>query len=804
MADAPDLSGYSDEQLQGMLSAANSNGTPAKSSSAAPDLSGYSDTDLQAALNQSGSSKPQPKIGGLEAFGRGAEQMGALGYAPQINAEVQHLMGNGDYQGNLTKQKVSQDAAWNQHPWLYGTGAVTSAVPAAFASVLTAGAPEEAAGAGAGAGLLAKGAAALKSSSNLATLGSGALKGIAGESSAFGDAGRLLETSGVQGGIYGSSQGDGPGLNWDTAKNIGLGALGGWAGKNVLAGATTLGSSAVRSLSNRFFAGLAGNATDGQIGADAAYKLGITVPAAAFSHNPVTLATTKLDPFNGVRRAAASTLAQAGEKLSDVHGDVDPATAGESIQGAVNNWINGPSSKVGTSNAALDKIYGGIKGLSGNPQRVPISNLKTVVDNAASDPDFGDAYAPTLGIVKQALSDPDGLTFDRIRALRTAVSDKMDFGSLLQDRALNQDLLGQMRGALTQDLHSAADTVGGPGSGMAVKAADKAASGIYDTRSFLNSTIGTDPTKRSPSTAFNILKRMASVKNGNPTVLGNVKDIISQADPDAWDKFSQGYLQSIAPSDTPFTFGKFSKGWGNTSAAAKDIIFGPSGSGGARDTLENVSNLGKAAGSHLDHFGINPDTQSFWIPAELLGMLGGDGTATKAVAATGIGTAGGHLAAQDVAAPMPAPTFRSNFTSTIPGVSHALKWGQSPVKGGLAKTAINTAKQIGIPVGAKAVVDYSPVVGRLGLLGAYREAKGAGNEISGALGTDDQAEHAKGGRVERKDGGKTMNRTHEQRVKRLMDLAKKAKKEEDAATKSLLNVPDNAVVKALSVAQKAI
>lgn len=796
MADAPDLSGYSDEQLQGMLSAANSNGAPAKSSAAAPDLSGYSDTDLQAALNQSGSSKPQPKIGGLEAFGRGAEQMGALGYAPQINAEVQHLMGNGDYQGNLSKQKKSQDAAWDQHPWLYGTGAVASAIPAAAASVATDGAAD--------AGLIGN---ALKSSSNLATLGAGALKGIAGAgknaaSSLVGGTGRMLEGAMTQGAIYGSSQGDTP---EEKAKDAAYGAIGGKVGSKILGGVAYLGGAFGRSLYNKAFSTLAGNPTDGELGADAAHKLGITVPAGAFMHDPATIGAIKVDPFHGVPIAAASTLSQTGDKIAGLHGDVLPADAGEAVQKAADTWINGPSTNTGTSNAALDKIYGGIKGLSGNSQRVPVSNLKTVVDNAASDPDFSDAYAPTLGIVKQALSDPDGLTFDRIRALRTAVSDKMDFGSLLQDRTLNQDLLGQMRGALTKDLHSAADTIGGPGSGAAIKSADKAASGIYDTRSFLNSVIGTDPTVKSPSTVFNNLKKMASVKNGNPAVLGKIKGIATQADPDAWNQFSRGYLNNIAPSETPFTFKGFNKSWNGTSPDAKDLIFGQAGSGGPRYVLENVHTLANTGGPHIDQYGINPETQNFWQTGELLGLLmGGEGIGPKAAAATGYGAIGGKLAAQDVAKPLPPPTFRAKFLANHSNIQDALDKAQSPVPGMPSKSAVQTAKQIGIPAGADAAVKYAPVAGRLGLLGINSAANKVGSEISGALGTDDQAEHAKGGRVERKDGGKTMKRTHEQRVKRLMDLAKKAKREEDASTKPLLNIPDNAVVKALDVAQKAI
>jgi len=62
---------------------------------------------------------------------------------------------------------------------------------------------------------------------------------------------------------------------------------------------------------------------------------------------------------------------------------------------------------------------------------------------------------------------------------------------------------------------------------------------------------------------------------------------------------------------------------------------------------------------------------------------------------------------------------------------------------------------------------------------------------------------ATGGRIMRASGGK-VRKTHEELVQRLMNMAKQAKRKEDDGTKPLLNVPDNAIVKALDVAQQAI
>ena len=62
---------------------------------------------------------------------------------------------------------------------------------------------------------------------------------------------------------------------------------------------------------------------------------------------------------------------------------------------------------------------------------------------------------------------------------------------------------------------------------------------------------------------------------------------------------------------------------------------------------------------------------------------------------------------------------------------------------------------------------------------------------------------ATGGRIQRASGGRA-GQNHEQLVNRLMTMAKQAKKVTDKSTEPLLNAPDEAIVKALDVAQQAI
>ena len=63
---------------------------------------------------------------------------------------------------------------------------------------------------------------------------------------------------------------------------------------------------------------------------------------------------------------------------------------------------------------------------------------------------------------------------------------------------------------------------------------------------------------------------------------------------------------------------------------------------------------------------------------------------------------------------------------------------------------------------------------------------------------------ASGGRIERASGGKVSNFKHERIVSKLMAMASKAKKATDKTTESLLDEPDESIVKALNVAQQAI
>ena len=84
---------------------------------------------------------------------------------------------------------------------------------------------------------------------------------------------------------------------------------------------------------------------------------------------------------------------------------------------------------------------------------------------------------------------------------------------------------------------------------------------------------------------------------------------------------------------------------------------------------------------------------------------------------------------------------------------------------------------------------------------AHAVSRGA-KDILGT--TTEKYASASGGRIERASGGKVDNAKHERIVNKLMAMATKAKKVTDRTTESLLDEPDESIVKALNVAQQAI
>lgn len=756
-------------------------------------------------------SEPPPQVGGWEAAGRGAAQGLALGYSPQIIAgfKTGNFPGssNPEYLKELSAQKAATDQAWEQHPYYYGTGMAASAIPAVIGAV--AAAPEEAA-VGAGAGLWSL----LSDTANVGSLGARALRGAAGASEGVAPslargAANVIANPVVQGGIYGSSQGN---TTSERLQNAAEGA----AGAKVAPALLGLAGKAIKGTANAvvspFIRSIAGTPSEAEIAANAANALGISLPAASVSANPFTSLGAKADIFNRVKNASANTLGQAENIVTNIHGDTLPVDAGNAIRNSfINDWMlgKGPNSLP----TQLESIYAPINSLNASTQRHGITEIQNAIQDIRTTPAYAvsDRIDPTLSILNRALSHAEsegGLTFSEMKALRQEISNNINFNQMPGSANLDEKVLRRLRAATTQDMYAAAESTGPDMLGK-LKSSDNQANGLYTLSEVLAKKLGgsnpSAPGAPAGSSIFNNVASLASRAKGDSAILSQIKQVVS---PEAWNTFSQGLLARQIPSGQSgqFTFNKFLKGYNSMTPEARDIVFGKIGSSETRDTLEHLSTLGKTAGTKLDLYGLSPEAQSPYSSGQMMGAgvetVINSGFPVKALTAIAGTSALGGFGARNVASALPPPTERAKlfqylsknpesqgvFTKIhdlmVDPALNATAAGQKIIETAIQKTAGTLGAQAGIQLAPEAIKAIA--------MGAYLAA-------SKYMGRSD------GGRIDRKSGGKVSNdAAHNHLVARLMSLAEKAKRGENATTKPLLNAPDEAIVKALGIANAAI
>lgn len=766
------------------------------------DFSQYSDEEVKAIAR--GEKPTQQEIGMGESAARGAGQAFALGYLPQAIAGVKTAVGAvPSYEEELEKQKGAQEEAWEQHPWAYGGGFGASFLPAAVGAIL--GAPEAAAvGTTAAAAEAAPSVlSALRGTANVASLAAKGVRGLAGTAEGVAPAaGRIaagiLEKPVIQGAIYGSSEGEDL---QSKLQGAAMGALGTKIAEPVVGAAGRLATAGIGKLSSAIAEKISGSYSASQIAADAAKNLGVDLPAASVSNNPIYATAAKADLSNHIKKASADTLNQVGNKISEIVGDANPEAAGNAIKNSfINDWVRGE--KAGSFAKQLEEIYAPTKGIAKSPAQFNPNELQSAMQRLLSE-ERATVIDPkritaNFDVVRPALKqNPNGLTLSQMRLLRQEISDGIDFARLPGETPYDEKVLKALRAALTKDMQNAATSIGGESGAKALSAADAEAAKLYGVRSnLLKKMGGTDPMSRSPSSIYNNMANMAFVQKGDYAALKNIKDAVA---PESWNNFVSAFTQDLMPQDQ-FRFSNFMKKWNSISPQSKDLIWGKPGTSEIRATLDNIEKLGKTAGTKLDYYGSQAPAQSWVQTGEVLSLPLEAATSgfPARVLGTVLGSMGaGAAGARNIAAHLPPQSELSKFWSAL-GANPALKSGWDNFSSKILNPALS-ATNTGQQVINKAATDFSKIAGAqagvtltpvaLKLMALY-----LGGKLEGLSG------EARGGRIERKDGGSVFleNADH------LIEAAEKSLKRINKRTEPLLQMPDETVAKALAVANHAI
>ena len=744
------------------------------------DFSKMSDDDL---ARIAGTEKPE--VGKLESFGRGAANAFALGYSPQLIAGIKtgQLPGsdNPEYVKELDKQKSSNDEAWNQHPWLYGTGMAAAAVPAAVNAIVAG--PEEAALAG-GAGLLAE-------SGNIGSLAGAGLRALTGGSKVA----DVISNPVVQGAIYGSSEGD---TLSDKLSGAVSGAIGAKVAPSILSGVGKTigwaGSKIAPEFSERVAQLLKGGVSKSDIAGAIGKDVGFSVPGFAVSDSKVLPAAMKLDITNSPAKASALTQSEIGGKLKEFSGTANPNDTGEAIRNAVGNWLQDAEHPNGFQ-AKMEQIYEPIRPLEETKNTFDLSKLKSAIDAARISPmGVVSDLEPTLAIAEKALSNPDGLNFAEIKELRHSIRESMDFKAMPGSNTLNKRLLQSMYNATTNDMRDAAKSIGGDDAVQAFNEVNKNAQSLYRDRDAVLRIVGhPDPSGGKAKAGGNIYQAIANSaarKSAGPNVsdVKVLQNAINSYDPEAWSLIPRTYIaEKIAPQGQ-FSFENLSKAFGSDlHPEGKSILFGGNSSSDLRQTLDKIEAFGQlpsgssTVGKKIDKFA--PMAQKGFLKSNWGDIATGaaesaiyGGLPLRTIAGAGLSTLAGRYGARDVAKALPTYT------------PSAAERGASK----LIRRAAPTISAQGInPLGSGAVKAAVPYIVSKGIEQLPESVWSQQNRQDG--GAVERSSHAKGGAV-----------GHQHLVDRLMRMAEQAKKASNASTEPLLNAPDEAVIKALDIAQRHI
>jgi hypothetical protein len=736
-----------------------------------------------------------PEVGGLESFGRGAAQAFALGYSPQVISAIKtgKMPGSSDpeYVAELAKQKAATEQAWEQHPYLYGTGMVTSAIPAAVGSVLAA--PEEAAGAG-----------LLAGSSSLAGLGGAGLRAIAGEGagaipSALRGIAGIAENPVVQGAIYGSSSGEDV---YDKLSGAAAGAIGAKIAPYIVSaagkGIGALGSSVAPKLSDQISQMLNKGVSKGQIAGAIGDDVGFSVPAFVGSESGPSSFATNFDMRNAMAKASNRTVSEIGGILNNATEGASPDATGEAIRNAIGNWVNDSKSPSGFK-SQLNAVFKPIDSLKMSPKSFDLPNLQSATD-AIRNSSKSVVYdvEPTLRILAKAEASPNGLTFDEMHELRQAIADQITFNRKPGSANLDEKILNQLYGAITDDMKNAANQIGGIKAVQNFNAANKQASDLYKLRdSVIRMTGNPDVSGPNAKTAGNIyqsIENAALKKASGPNLsdLRNLQNVLGSYEPATWDQVGQTYVaKNIAPNGY-FSFGNMGKKYGyDLHPVGKDMLF----SGGTEQgknlaqTLNKIEAFGNipsgdaVIGNHID----NLSKMAGASIGERKGILGELGLGAGEMALMGglplktIGTAGaagvaGALGARNIAAPL------SQYAPTT---------GQKIVGSAIQKAAPSLAAQAINPFGSEAIKNVAI---------PYAVSKGLEYVPQSIW---NPPEHKSGGRTGHATGGRTAS-SAKGKAAQLINLVDRVKKEQGKQTEPLLNLDDTTVAKALAIANQHI
>lgn len=490
---------------------------------------------------------------------------------------------------------------------------------------------------------------------------------------------------------------------------------------------------------------------------EAGKRIGVDLPyyAATEATFPKGLAQiSKAMPLGGgsIPASAERAVEQMGEAATKIHQDLGgagAAQAGSVARSAMTDWIKGKSKTM--LNEAYDAVDRHI-----NPQvTTPLTSLSGKVQElidrrsaAGLAPD-----SPTIKLVYDAATRPEGLTYEGVKTLRTHIGEMLDTGILPADTSKAE--LKQIYGALTEDLGSSVKAAGGNRAMELFNRANSMNKAVSQRRENLAKIIGMKGDVN-PEEVLARMERMAQA--GTKGDINRLLMARKSIPPHDWEHVTAGVVERLGRDvHGDFSPTRFMTSYAKMSDTGKDVMFGPKGNK-LRNSLEDMKTLSQP----LDELSRKYVNTSRTAP-----VLGG---------------------MQFLGTMLAAPFYPKAAAAAATAVPFNFVMSRVLSNPLTASAAANLQRAI---YDAKAGIG-APSVAEARVRAAYQAYIKSVDQVTGQQKepAEDRTERKAGGRVGKKD-------YPAKRLTRLERAARKAFNEITHETKPLMDLPDEQIVEAL-------
>lgn len=303
--------------------------------------------------------------------------------------------------------------------------------------------------------------------------------------------------------------------------------------------------------------------------AEAGKRIGVDLPRAVTSDKAAVQQVGKIAtaiPIGGtpLRNASRQAIEQLGKKADEVQtalGSGEANAAGAAAREGIERYIGKETAD------KADALYSKVDELVNPTATRPLVHTQQAVNTINGRRTLaamGDS--PAAANVAEALSRPEGLTYEGVKQLRTSVGEMLKGGQLPAN--ISQSELKSIYGALSQDLKGTVLVAGGRRAAAMFDRANQYYNLVSARRENLSRILKTN----SDEAAFGRIAAAAgSTARGDINLLSQAKKAMQ---PQEWNELASGVLVRIGrDAEGAFSPDRFVTGWGKLSDAGKGMLF---------------------------------------------------------------------------------------------------------------------------------------------------------------------------------------------------------------------------------------